>query len=82
MLVEKGTLISDTATISRELGIPTAVSVNNLLKNIESGDEIEMDGTTGEIRIFREGEDEEEEAMEEDTEMSAEEEQLFVPKPM
>ena len=49
---EKGSLLSHTAIISRELKIPSIVGVNNLLNTIKSGDIIEMDGTTGVIRII------------------------------
>ena len=49
---EKGSLLSHTAIISRELKIPSIVGVDNLLNTIRSGDEIEMDGSTGIIRII------------------------------
>ena len=52
IIAEKGSLLSHTAIISRELKIPSIVGVNNLLNTIESGDIIEMDGTTGIINII------------------------------
>ena len=53
IISEKGSLLSHTAIISRELKIPSIVGVNNLLNTIKSGDIIEMDGTTGIINIIK-----------------------------
>ena len=52
IISEKGSLLSHTAIISRELGIPSIVGVANLLDTVKSGDIIEMDGTTGNITII------------------------------
>ena len=56
IISEKGSLLSHTAIISRELKIPSIVGVNNLLNTIKSGDIREMDGTTGIITIIKESE--------------------------
>jgi pyruvate,water dikinase len=53
LIVERGSVLSHTAIIGRELGIPTIVGVEGATDRIESGDEIEMDGSTGEIVIRR-----------------------------
>ena len=53
VISEKGSLLSHTAIISRELQIPSIVGVNNLLNTIKSGDIIEMDGATGIITIIK-----------------------------
>ena len=53
LIVERGSVLSHTAIIGRELGIPTIVAVKGATGRIETGDEIEMDGSTGEIRIVR-----------------------------
>lgn len=53
LISEKGSLLSHTSIISRELGIPSIVGVKNLLENVESGDTIVMDGNTGAIKIER-----------------------------
>jgi len=53
LIVERGSILSHTAIIGRELGIPTIVGVEDAVERIETGDEIEMDGGTGEIRIRR-----------------------------
>lgn len=52
LIVEKGSLLSHTAIIGRELGIPTIVGVTGATRQIADGDLIEMDGATGSIRIL------------------------------
>lgn len=52
IIVERGSLLSHSAIVSREMGKPCIVSVTGLLKTLKTGDEIEMDGSTGEIRIL------------------------------
>lgn len=52
IIVERGSLLSHSAIVSREMGKPCIVSVTGLLKTIKTGDEIEMDGSTGEIKII------------------------------
>ncbi len=55
ILVERGSLLSHSAIVSREMGIPCIVSVKGLMATLKDGDEVEMDGSTGEISIFKEG---------------------------
>ena len=50
MVVEKGSVLSHTAIMSRELGIPTVVGVRDATTRIADGDHIAIDGSTGEIR--------------------------------
>jgi phosphoenolpyruvate synthase/pyruvate phosphate dikinase len=52
IIVERGSLLSHSAIVSREMGIPCIVGVTGLLKTLKSGDLIEMDGSTGEIKII------------------------------
>ncbi|WP_221393040.1 PEP/pyruvate-binding domain-containing protein [Dyadobacter sp. NIV53] len=52
IIVERGSLLSHSAIVSREMGKPCIVSVTGLLKTLKTGDEIEMDGSTGTIRII------------------------------
>ena len=54
IIVERGSLLSHSAIVSRELGIPCIVSVTGLLRTLKTGDEIIMDGSTGEIQIIKE----------------------------
>jgi pyruvate,water dikinase len=50
IVVEKGSVLSHTAIIGRELGIPTIVGVKNATKLIPNGAQISIDGSTGEIK--------------------------------
>ena len=50
ILVERGSLLSHSAIVSRELGIPAVVGITGLLDNIKTGDIVELDGTTGIVR--------------------------------
>ena len=52
VISEKGSLLSHTAIISREIGIPSIVGVDNLMNCIHSGDQIRMDGSTGKVEIL------------------------------
>ncbi len=52
VISEKGSLLSHTAIISRELNIPSVVGVERLTDTIKSGDLIRMDGGTGKIEIL------------------------------
>lgn len=50
ILVERGSLLSHSAIVSRELGIPAVVGITGLLDSLKDGDEVELDGTTGKVR--------------------------------
>ena len=50
ILVQRGSLLSHTAIVSRELGIPAVVGITGLLNSLNDGDEVEIDGTTGKVR--------------------------------
>lgn len=52
ILVERGSLLSHSAIVARELGIPAIVSVPNLTQRLSDGQWVEFDGTTGLIRII------------------------------
>lgn len=51
IIVERGSLLSHSAIVSREMGKPCIVSVTGLLKTLKTGDRVEMDGSTGVIRL-------------------------------
>ena len=51
IISEKGSLLSHTAIISRELKIPAVVGVKNVSEIIKDGDIIELNGNNGAIRI-------------------------------
>ncbi|MBF0363314.1 MAG: hypothetical protein HQK49_19990 [Oligoflexia bacterium] len=51
LIVEKGSILSHTAIIGRELGIPTIVGVKDATKLIKNNDSITMNGESGEIYL-------------------------------
>ena len=51
LLVEHGSLLSHSAIVARELGLPAIVSIPNITTSLRDGELIEMDGSTG--AIFR-----------------------------
>lgn len=52
LISEKGSMLSHTAIIGRELGIPTLVGVKGATHQIKTGDKIRIDGITGEVSIL------------------------------
>jgi rifampicin phosphotransferase len=50
LLVERGSLLSHSAIVSREMGLPAIVSVAGVTEWLKTGDEVEMDGSTGVVR--------------------------------
>ncbi len=54
LLVERGSLLSHSAIVARELGLPAVVSVSGVTSWLKDGDEIEFDGSTGRVRLLRE----------------------------
>jgi pyruvate,water dikinase len=51
VVVETGPVISHAAIVSRELGIPAAVSVVNATRRIQPGTIITVDGNTGTVDV-------------------------------
>jgi len=49
LVVEKGSLLSHTAIIGRELGVPTVVGVEGATELIRSGQRVQVNGQTGEV---------------------------------
>lgn len=47
LIVERGSLLSHSAIVARELGIPAVVAVDGLMDWLRDGDEVELDGQTG-----------------------------------
>lgn len=54
ILVERGSLLSHSAIVSREMGKPCIVGITGLLDTLRTGDLVEMDGSTGKIKIIKE----------------------------
>lgn len=51
VICENGDLLSTTALVTREFGIPTVVNVAGATKKIKNGQEIEIDGGGGEVYL-------------------------------
>jgi pyruvate,water dikinase len=54
ILVERGSLLSHSAIVSRELGIPAVVGITGILNSLKDGDIVELDGTTGTVKKVNE----------------------------
>ena len=52
ILVERGSLLSHSAIVSREMGIPCIVSITGLLRTLKTGDLVEIDGSKGTIKLI------------------------------
>jgi pyruvate,water dikinase len=50
VLVERGSLLSHSAIVAREMGIPTIVALSEATSWLRDGDWIEMDGSSGLVR--------------------------------
>ena len=55
VVVECGSLLSHAAIVSREMGIPSVVSVSNVSERIHTGDRIRVDGSLGTVEILERG---------------------------
>lgn len=52
MLVEHGSLLSHSAIVSRELGVPSIVSIPEVTTRLHDGQRVEMDGRRGTVRLL------------------------------
>ncbi|MEM1026622.1 MAG: PEP/pyruvate-binding domain-containing protein [Planctomycetota bacterium] len=50
VLVEHGSLLSHSAIVARELGVPCVVSIPSLMSTLRDGETVEMDGQAGTVR--------------------------------
>lgn len=50
MIIERGSLLSHSAIVAREMAIPTVVGVKGCFDRLADGETVELDGTTGIIR--------------------------------
>jgi pyruvate,water dikinase len=53
ILVERGSTLSHSAVLARELGIPAVVGVPNLLKIVKDGERVRLDGSAGTVERQR-----------------------------
>lgn len=52
IIVENGGILSHAAIVSRELGIPTVIGVANVTRILKTGQVVEINGSTGEVRVI------------------------------
>lgn len=52
IVVQRGSLLSHSAIVARELGIPCIVGVENLMDTVKNGDRLQIDGNTGKVIIL------------------------------
>ncbi|MFH0952928.1 MAG: PEP-utilizing enzyme [Verrucomicrobiota bacterium] len=52
LLVERGSLLSHSAIVAREMGLPAIVGIKGLVKTLKSGMRIRMDGQQGTVKIL------------------------------
>ncbi|TXB61427.1 PEP/pyruvate-binding domain-containing protein [Phaeodactylibacter luteus] len=57
VISERGNLLSHTAILCREMGIPAIVGVRGIANAVQDGSVIQMDGATGEVKIGVEKQD-------------------------
>lgn len=58
LLIERGSILSHSAIVAREMGIPTIVGIRGLSAALATGDEVTMDGSTGVVTAAAEDGDE------------------------
>ena len=54
ILAERGSLLSHTAIVARELKKPAVVGISDLMNYIKNGDIVELDGDKGYCKVIRE----------------------------
>ena len=50
LLIERGSILSHSAIVAREMGIPTIVGIAGLVSTLETGQVVTMDGAAGTVR--------------------------------
>ncbi|MBI6547027.1 MAG: phosphoenolpyruvate synthase [Cyanobacteria bacterium NC_groundwater_1444_Ag_S-0.65um_54_12] len=53
LLIERGSILSHSAIVAREMGLPTIVGIKNLTKRISDGQYVEMDAQAGIVYLDR-----------------------------
>ncbi len=54
LLIERGSLLSHSAVVARELGLPTVIGINGgLMKKLKTGDRVRIDAGKGVVTILR-----------------------------
>lgn len=53
LIIERGSMLSHTAIVAREMGIPTIVGAQDATRRLKNGDKVTLDGSLGVVRIHR-----------------------------
>jgi len=53
LLIERGSLLSHSAIVAREMGIPAIVSISGITRHLKDGDWVEMDGSRGSVKRIK-----------------------------
>jgi phosphohistidine swiveling domain-containing protein len=51
LLIERGSILSHSAIVAREMGIPTIVGIAGLVETLKTGQVVTMDGGAGTVRV-------------------------------
>ena len=51
VLIERGSVLSHSAIVAREMGLPTIVGIDGLMNALQTGDVVRMDGESGTVEI-------------------------------
>lgn len=55
LLIERGSILSHSAIVAREMGIPTIVGILGLTSTLQTGQVVRMDGAAGTVEVTEEG---------------------------
>lgn len=53
VIIEKGSMLSHSAVIAREMGIPAVLGIPSVTRQIQSGDIVRLDGVHGTVEIIK-----------------------------
>ena len=53
LVIERGSVLSHAAVVARELGVPAVVACANATRLLRDGDEVEVDGAAGVVRVLQ-----------------------------
>jgi pyruvate,water dikinase len=52
LLIERGSVLSHSCIVAREMGIPTIVGIPGLLGRLRTGSRVRMDGAAGTVELL------------------------------
>ena len=52
LLIERGSILSHSAIVAREMGIPTIVGIPGLIAALRTGQRVRMDGAAGTVELL------------------------------